>query len=121
MKLSDWWIKVLFFLIRSPAEFKILFSLHFPQGINDTEINFMLENVKKIWQRFLYRDSILLEGERQKTVFGHVKVWAKELSQLKEDDVFATLVQVPSIFLTENCHCKSTNLADNISSGNTDL
>ncbi|XP_074371615.1 uncharacterized protein LOC141712540 isoform X2 [Apium graveolens] len=64
------------------------------RGINDTEIDFMLENVKKIWQRFLYRDSMLLEAERQKTVFGHVEAWAKELSQLKEDDVFATLIQV---------------------------
>lgn len=71
-----------------PSMIKVL------RGINDTEIDFMLENVKKIWQRFLYRDSMLLEGERQKTVFGHVKVWAKELAQLKEDDVFATLVQV---------------------------
>lgn len=72
------------------------------QGINETEIDFMLENVKKIWQRFLYRDSMLLEAERQKTVFGHVDAWAKELSQLKEDDVFATLIQVLSIFVTGN-------------------
>lgn len=62
----------------------------------------MLKNVKKIWQRFLYRDSMLLEAERQKNVFGHVTAWAKELSQLKEDDVFATLMQVLGIFLTEN-------------------
>ncbi|KAL1821056.1 hypothetical protein ACET3Z_015925 [Daucus carota] len=64
------------------------------RGINETEINFLLENVKKIWQRFLYRDSILLEAERQKTGFGHVSPWAEELSQLKEDDVFGTLIQV---------------------------
>lgn len=54
----------------------------------------MLENVKKIWQRFIYRDSILLEAERQKTAFGYMEDWAEKLSQLKEDDVFATLIQV---------------------------
>lgn len=87
------------------------------QGINETEIDFMLENVKKIWQRFLYRDSMLLEAERQKTVFGHVNDWAKELSQLKEDDAFATLIQVLYSFfyrVETFCCCKLANLADSI-------
>lgn len=64
------------------------------RGFNETEIEFMLENVKKIWQRFIYRDSILLEAVRQKTAFGYMEDWAEKLSQLKEDDVFATLIQV---------------------------
>lgn len=62
--------------------------------MNETEIEFKLENVRKIWQRFLYRDSILLEAERQKTAFGNVEDWAVQLLQLSEDDVFATLIQV---------------------------
>lgn len=64
------------------------------RGMNETEIEFKLENVRKIWQRFLYRDSILLEAERQKTAFGNVEDWAVQLLQLSEDDVFATLIQV---------------------------
>ncbi|KAI3935162.1 hypothetical protein MKW92_005632 [Papaver armeniacum] len=48
----------------------------------------------KIWQRFLYRDSILLEAERQKTTFGHVEDWAVEFLRLTEDDVFSTFIQV---------------------------
>ena len=67
------------------------------QGINETEIEFKLENVQKIWQRFLYRDSILLEAERQKTAFGRVEDWAVQLLQLSEDDVFATFIQVTSL------------------------
>lgn len=50
--------------------------------------------MQKLWQRFLYRDSILLEAERQKTSFGHMDDWAVEFSQLIEDDVFQTFVQV---------------------------
>lgn len=63
------------------------------QGFNDTEVKFKLENVKKIWQRFLYRDSVMLEAERQKAV-GQVVDWADEFSKLTEDDVFSTLIQV---------------------------
>ncbi|MCL7032374.1 hypothetical protein MKW94_014181, partial [Papaver nudicaule] len=62
-------------------------------GFNETELEFMLENVKRIWQRFLYRDSVLLEAERQKTTFGHVKDWAIEFLRLTEDDVFSTFIQ----------------------------
>ncbi|KAL5137596.1 putative glucuronoxylan glucuronosyltransferase F8H [Glycine soja] len=64
------------------------------RGFNDTEIEFKLANVQKIWQRFLYRDSVLLEAERQKTAIGHVDDWAVEFLKLTEDDAFATLIQI---------------------------
>ncbi|XP_014514271.1 uncharacterized protein LOC106772395 [Vigna radiata var. radiata] len=64
------------------------------RGFNETEIKFKLENVKKIWQRFVYRDSVLLEAERQKSAFGHVDDWAIEFLKLTEDDVSATLMQI---------------------------
>ena len=64
------------------------------QGINETEIEFKLTNVQKIWQRFLYRNSILLEAERQKTGFGRVEDWAVQFLQQTEDDVFTTFLQV---------------------------
>ncbi|KAG2403424.1 glucuronoxylan glucuronosyltransferase [Vigna angularis] len=64
------------------------------RGFNETEIKFKLENVKKIWQRFVYRDSVLLEAERQKYAFGHVDDWAIEFLKLTEDDVSATLMQI---------------------------
>ena len=71
----------------------------FLQGFNDTEIEFKLANVQKIWQRFLYRDSVLLEAERRKTAIGHVDDWAVEFLKLTEDDAFATLIQVLLFFL----------------------
>ncbi|KAM7524539.1 hypothetical protein LguiA_014441 [Lonicera macranthoides] len=64
------------------------------RGMNETEVEFKLANLKKIWQRFLYRDSILLEAERQKATFGYVDDWAVKFLQLNEDDVFATFIQV---------------------------
>nr|GLL24593.1 uncharacterized protein LOC109150988 [Ipomoea trifida] len=64
------------------------------RSINETEVEFKLANVKKLWQRFFYRDSISLEAERQKDASGRIDDWAEQLSQLREDDVFATLVQV---------------------------
>ncbi|XP_004307567.1 PREDICTED: uncharacterized protein LOC101304329 [Fragaria vesca subsp. vesca] len=64
------------------------------RAFNETEIKFRLANVQQIWQRFLYRDSILLEAERQKTSFGRMGDWAVQFSQLIEDDVFQTFVQV---------------------------
>lgn len=54
----------------------------------------MLGNVQKIWQRFLYRDSILLEAERQKKLSGQMPDWGMEFLKMGEDDVFATFVQV---------------------------
>ncbi|KAE8718612.1 hypothetical protein F3Y22_tig00110009pilonHSYRG00167 [Hibiscus syriacus] len=62
--------------------------------INETEIEFKLKNVQKIWQRFLYRDSILLEAERQKTGFGLEEDWAVQFLQQSEDDVFTTFLQI---------------------------
>ncbi|KAL9238041.1 hypothetical protein vseg_012520 [Gypsophila vaccaria] len=61
---------------------------------NETEIEFKLGNVQRVMQRFLYRDSILLEAERQKVSFEHVDDWAVELLRMGEDDVFATVIQV---------------------------
>ncbi|GMP86937.1 hypothetical protein CsSME_00039515 [Camellia sinensis var. sinensis] len=63
------------------------------RGFNETEIEFRLANVRKIWQRFLYRDSFLLEAERQKTASGRVDDWATMFLQLVEDDVVATIIQ----------------------------
>ncbi|XP_068643172.1 uncharacterized protein [Aristolochia californica] len=64
------------------------------QGFNKTEIEFMLAKVQKIWPRFLYRDSVLLEAERQKKLTGRLDDWAVEFFKLGEDDVFATFIQV---------------------------
>lgn len=54
----------------------------------------MLANIRQIWQRFLYRDSILLEAQRQKKLFTEEEGWAVEYSKLDEDDVFSTFIQV---------------------------
>lgn len=64
------------------------------RGFNETEIKFRLANVQKIWQRFLYRDSFLLEAERQKATFGRVDDWAVKFLELGDDDVIATVIQV---------------------------
>lgn len=54
--------------------------------------------MKKIWQRFLYRDSVVLEAERQKAIRGSVEDWGLKFLQLEEDDVFATFIQVYVMF-----------------------
>ncbi|KAH9648144.1 EGF-like domain-containing protein [Citrus sinensis] len=64
------------------------------RGLNETEIQFRLANVQKVWQRFLYRDSILLEAKRQNATFGRMNDWAVEFLKLREDDVFTTLIQM---------------------------
>ncbi|KAH9678859.1 EGF-like domain-containing protein [Citrus sinensis] len=64
------------------------------RGLNETEIQFRLANVQKVWQRFLYRDSILLEAKRQNAKFGRMNDWAVEFLKLREDDVFTTLIQI---------------------------
>lgn len=64
------------------------------RGFNETEVKFKQANVQKIWQRFLYRDSILLEAERQRNALGRVDNWASAFLQFSEDDVFATFMQV---------------------------
>ncbi|KAJ3674017.1 hypothetical protein LUZ60_006009 [Juncus effusus] len=65
------------------------------KGYNETEIEHMLSNVRKIWQRFLYKDSILLEAKRQRKLFSQDEDWAVGFSKLgDDDDVFATFIQV---------------------------
>lgn len=55
----------------------------------------MLGNVRQIWQRFFYRDSILLEAQRQRGRFSEEAPWSVEVSKLPDDDdVFATFIQV---------------------------
>lgn len=69
------------------------------QGFNETEIESMLANVRQIWQRFLYRDSVLLEAQRQKILFGDAEDWAEQFSKLEDDDVFSTFIQARHYFL----------------------
>jgi len=59
----------------------------------------------------VYRDSVLLEAERQKTAIGHVDDWAIEFLKLTEDDVSTTLMQV-FFFICQNhlTKCKINNL-----------
>ncbi|XP_078442149.1 uncharacterized protein LOC144711888 isoform X2 [Wolffia australiana] len=64
------------------------------RGLNESTIDMMLKNVRSISQRFIYRDSVMLEAERQKKLFGDEWDWAAEFSKLKNDDVHATLIQV---------------------------
>ncbi|KAH9302074.1 hypothetical protein KI387_013657, partial [Taxus chinensis] len=64
------------------------------RGINETELEFKLANVQKIWQRFLYRDSFMLEARRQNASYGRLDDWALQYSLLTEDDVLATFIQV---------------------------
>ncbi|KAL3637263.1 hypothetical protein CASFOL_019562 [Castilleja foliolosa] len=63
------------------------------RSINKTEVEFKLANVKKVWHRFLYRDSVLLEAYRQNATAG-VRDWAVKFAEIDGDDVFNTLVQV---------------------------
>ncbi|XP_057982420.1 uncharacterized protein LOC131167642 isoform X2 [Malania oleifera] len=81
------------FAVRIPED-EIPNMINILRAFNETEIEFMLANVKNIWQRFLYRDSVLLEAGRQKTAFGHVEDWAVQFLQLSEDDVFSTFLQM---------------------------
>ncbi|PKA53601.1 putative glucuronoxylan glucuronosyltransferase F8H [Apostasia shenzhenica] len=64
------------------------------QGFNETEVELMLANVRLIWQRFVYRDAILLEAQRQRKLFSDEEGWAVEFSKLGEDDAFSTFVQI---------------------------
>jgi hypothetical protein len=69
----------------------------YTQGINETQVEFMLGNVRRMWQRFFYRDSMLLEAQRQKSLFSEEAPWSVEVSKLPDDDdVFATFIQVIS-------------------------
>ncbi|AQL09329.1 exostosin family protein [Zea mays] len=53
------------------------------RGINDTQVEFMLGNVRQMWQRFFYRDSILLEAQRQKKLFSEEAPWSVEVLHYK--------------------------------------
>lgn len=64
------------------------------RGFNESEIEFKLSNVRKIWQRFMYRETVMLEAQRQKASYGFQEDWADEFSQLIDDDVVATVLQV---------------------------
>lgn len=64
------------------------------RGINETELEFKLANVQKLWQRFLYRDSVMLEARRQNKSHGHLDDWALQYSLFTEDDVLSTFIQV---------------------------
>ncbi|KAK3148234.1 hypothetical protein QOZ80_3BG0292440 [Eleusine coracana subsp. coracana] len=65
------------------------------RGINETRVDFMLGTVRQISQRFFYRDSILLEAQRQKRMSSEEAPWSVETSKLDaDDDVFATFIQV---------------------------
>ncbi|KAK9081680.1 hypothetical protein Syun_030898 [Stephania yunnanensis] len=64
------------------------------RAFNETEIEFLLANVRMIWQRFFYRDSIVLEAERQEIGYGHVADWAVEALKLSEEDVLSTFLEV---------------------------
>ena len=57
----------------------------------------MLANIRQTWQRLLYRDSVLLEAQRQKKLFSAEDDWAVEFSKLEEDDVFSTFIQVEQL------------------------
>lgn len=64
------------------------------QSIDEAEVELKLANVRKIWQRFLYRDSILLEAARQNATIGLTENWATKFHEIEGDDAFTTLVQV---------------------------
>lgn len=53
----------------------------------------------------MYRDSIMLEAERQKATFGYMEDWAAEFSQLVEDDAVATFIQVSSCAIYNDAFC----------------
>ncbi|XP_057849591.2 uncharacterized protein LOC131060391 isoform X2 [Cryptomeria japonica] len=76
------------------AEDDIASLIQILRGINETDLEFKLANVHNLWQRFLYRDSFMLEARRQNASYGHLDDWAVQFSLLTEDDVFSTLIQV---------------------------
>ncbi|KAI5056841.1 hypothetical protein GOP47_0028659 [Adiantum capillus-veneris] len=64
------------------------------RAINETELDMKLNAIQGLWQRFLYRDAILLEAQRQEEEFGKTSVWGKAFSTLQDDDVLSTVLQV---------------------------
>lgn len=55
--------------------------------------------MRKLWQRFIYRDAVMLEAQRQNAVYGLQEDWADEYSRLIDDDAVATVIQVIHFFL----------------------
>ena len=95
LRVCFYYISSFFFLLDIPLVECLLFPYY--QGINETQVEFMLGNVRQMWQRFFYRDSILLEAQRQKRLFSEEAPWSVEVSKLPDDDdVFATFIQVTS-------------------------
>lgn len=66
------------------------------QSTTEAEVELKLANVRKIWQRFLYCDSVMLEADRQNTTIGLTEDWAAKFKEIEGDDAFTTLVQVIS-------------------------
>lgn len=64
------------------------------RDVNETELDFKFSNIHRIWQRFLYRDSIVLEAQRQQMDFDKTSHWAQQFGSLVGDDVFSTFIQV---------------------------
>ncbi|KAL6553819.1 hypothetical protein OROMI_019492 [Orobanche minor] len=64
------------------------------RSMDEAEVELKLANVRKIWQRFLYRDSILLEAARQNATIGLTENWATKFHEIEGDDAFTTLVQI---------------------------
>ncbi|XP_012567804.1 uncharacterized protein [Cicer arietinum] len=80
-------------VVRIPEE-ELPNMINILRGINNTKIDLMQANVQKIRQRFLYRDCVILEAERQKAAFGYLDDWKVEFLKLMENDVTTTLIQV---------------------------
>mgnify|MGYP000111309734 CR=1 FL=1 len=65
--------------------------------MSETEVDSKLSVIQKMWQRFLYRDAILLEAQRQKEQFNKTSEWANAFATLiDDDDAFSTLIEVSS-------------------------
>lgn len=64
------------------------------RAVNETEIDAKLNAIQKLWQRFIYRDSVLLEAQRQKKEFNKTSEWATSFVTLVEDDAVSTFLQV---------------------------
>lgn len=64
------------------------------RAVNETEIDSKLDAVQKLWPRFIYRDSILLEAERQQKEFNKTSEWGRAFSTIVDDDAVSTFLQV---------------------------
>ena len=77
--------------------------------MSETEVDSKLSVIQKMWPRFLYRDAILLEAQRQKEQFNKTSEWANAFGILiDDDDAFSTLIEVSSAdFAVSTCVCVS--------------